>query len=74
MPVDVDLDISALATLSTVEKTKGPKPHTALLKKLRKLSRKLSRKKKGSSNRNKARVKLAYMQGLPIFVMILCIS
>lgn len=40
----VDLGISALATLSTGEKVVGPKPHKALLKRLKRLSRSLSRK------------------------------
>jgi putative transposase len=57
--VGVDLGISALATLSTGEKIAGPKPHKALLGRLRRLSRSLSRKQKGSSNRRKAKAKLA---------------
>lgn len=56
----VDLGVSALATLSTGEPpVAGPKPHKALLQRLRRLSRSLSRKKKGSANRLKARKKLA---------------
>ncbi len=58
-PVGVDLGVSALATLSTGEKVVGPKPHKALLGRLQRLSRSLSRKKKGSKNRNKARIRLA---------------
>jgi len=42
--VGVDLGVSALATFSTGEKVVGPKPHKALLKRLRRLSRSLSRK------------------------------
>jgi len=57
--VGVDLGVSSLATLSTGEAITGPKPHKALLERLRRLSRSLSRKKKGSSNRNKAKVKLS---------------
>ncbi|AJF08104.1 RNA-guided endonuclease InsQ/TnpB family protein [Geoalkalibacter subterraneus] len=57
--VGVDLGVSALATLSTGETIIGPKAHTLLLKRLRRLSRSLSRKQKGSSNRNKAKAKLA---------------
>jgi putative transposase len=58
--VGVDLGISALATLSTGEPPiPGPKPHKALLDRLRRLSRSLSRKQKGSANRNKAKGKLA---------------
>jgi putative transposase len=40
----VDLGVSAMATLSTGEKEVGPKPHRALLKRLQRLSRSLSRK------------------------------
>lgn len=57
--VGVDLGVAALATLSTGESVPGPKAHTALLKRLRRLSRSLSRKQKGSANREKARRKLA---------------
>ena len=55
----VDLGVSQLATLSTGEKIAGTKPHKALLNRLRRLSRSLSRKQKGSSNRRKAKTKLA---------------
>lgn len=57
--VGVDVGVSALATLSTGEQVAGTKPHTALLQRLRRLSRSLSRKQKGSSNRQKAKRKLA---------------
>ena len=57
--VGVDLGVSALTTLSTGEKVIGPKPHRALLKRQKRLSRSLSRKVKGSRNRGKAKVKLA---------------
>ncbi|WP_425952961.1 RNA-guided endonuclease InsQ/TnpB family protein [Ralstonia pseudosolanacearum] len=57
--VGVDLGVSALATLSTGEKITGPKAHKALLGRLRRLSRSLSRKQKGSANRSKAKAKLA---------------
>ena len=58
--VGVDLGVSALATLSTGEPPiPGPKAHTALLKRLQRLSRSLSRKEKGSQNRKKAKAKLA---------------
>jgi len=56
--VGVDLGVSALATLSTGEIITGPKPHKALLDRLRRLSRSLSRKQKGSRNRQKAKAKL----------------
>ena len=57
--VGVDLGVSALATLSTGEAIPGPKAHTALLARLKRLSRSLSRKQKGSTNRKKARARLA---------------
>lgn len=58
--VGVDLGVSALATLSTGEPPiPGPKPHKALLDRLRRLSRSLSRKRNGSRNRRKAKAKLA---------------
>jgi putative transposase len=57
--VGVDLGVSALATLSTGEAIIGPKPHKALLCRLQRLSRGLSRKVKGSANRKKAKVKLS---------------
>ncbi len=57
--VGVDLGVSVLATLSTGEKIAGPKPHATLLGRLKRLSRRLSRKQKGSANRAKAKAKLA---------------
>ncbi len=57
--VGVDLGVSSLATLSTGEIVAGAKPHQALLSRLQRLSRSLSRKVKGSNNRNKAKAKLA---------------
>ena len=58
--VGVDLGVSALATLSTGESpVPGPKSHKALLKRLQRLSRSLSRKQKGSANRRKAKARLA---------------
>jgi putative transposase len=59
--VGVDLGVSALATLSTGEVVSGPKPHKALLKRLRMLARSLSRKQKDSANRKRARQRLARM-------------
>lgn len=47
----VDLGVSALATLSTGEKVVGPKPHRALLKRLRRLSRSLSRKHRAAKSK-----------------------
>ncbi|CCW35662.1 transposase, IS605 OrfB family, central region [Chthonomonas calidirosea] len=57
--VGVELGVSALATLSTGEVIPGPKPHRALMGRLRRLSRSLSRKPKGSVNRAKAKAKQA---------------
>jgi putative transposase len=57
--VGVDLGINALATLSNGEKFAGPKAMKTLLTRLRRLGRSLSRKVKGSSNRAKAKMKLA---------------
>jgi putative transposase len=58
--VGVDLGLTSLATLSTGEPPiNGPKPHKALLNRLRRLSRSLSRKAKGSANRAKAKLMLA---------------
>ena len=58
--VGVDFGVHALATLSTGEApVAGPKPHKALLWRLARYSRSLSRKKKGSRNRENARRKLA---------------
>ena len=56
--VGVDVGLSTMATLSTGEKITGPKPHKALLRRLKQLSKALSRKVKGSSNRAKAKTKL----------------
>lgn len=57
--VGVDLGVSALATLSTGDVIPGPKAHRALLGRLRRLSRSLSRKQKGSASRKKAKAALA---------------
>lgn len=57
--VGIDLGVSALATLSNGEVVTGPKALRGLLGRLRQLSRALSRKLKGSRNRNKARRRLA---------------
>ena len=60
--VGVDLGIKALVTLSTGETFEGPKALRSFLMRLRRLSRALSRKVKGSRNRAKARLKLAKLQ------------
>jgi putative transposase len=61
--VGVDLGIAAFATLSRPlagEKAfKGPKAHKAQLARLRRYNKALARKKKGSANRRKARLRLA---------------
>lgn len=57
--VGVDLGVKALATLSTGETITGPKPLKTLMNRLQRLSRGLSRKVKGSNNRNKAKTKIA---------------
>lgn len=57
--VGVDFGVAHLATLSTGEKVAGPKALRTLLDRLRRLSRSLSHKAKGSCNRKKAKAKLA---------------
>jgi len=57
--VGIDLGVSCFATLSTGKVVVGPKPHKALLGRLRRLSRSLSRKQKKSKNRDKAKLKLS---------------
>jgi putative transposase len=57
--VGVDLGVKALATLSTGEVITGSKPLRTLLSRLKRLSRSLSRKPKGSENRKKAQMRLA---------------
>lgn len=57
--VGVDLGVSTLATLSTGEVIVGPKALKIHLSRLRRLSRSMSRKQKGSANRRKAKLKLA---------------
>ena len=54
------MGLSALATLSTGEKVIGPKPHRALLKRQKRLSRSLSRKHKA------AKAKLGLAANAPI--------
>jgi len=57
--VGIDLGVSALATLSTGEQWLGPKPLRSLLDRLRQLARSLSRKVKGSRNRDRVKRRLA---------------
>ncbi|WP_414039404.1 RNA-guided endonuclease InsQ/TnpB family protein [Acidithiobacillus sp. M4-SHS-6] len=59
--VGVDLGVTALATLSTGEKVVGPKPHKALLKRQKRLSRSLSRKHLAA----KAKAGLSHRQPIP---------
>ncbi|EEG78589.1 IS200/IS605 family element RNA-guided endonuclease TnpB [Dethiobacter alkaliphilus] len=57
--VGIDLGLRDLAVLSTGEAIKNPKTLAEAERKLQKMQRELSRKQKGSKNRNKARIKLA---------------
>lgn len=57
--VGIDLGISALLTLSDGEKVTNPKGFKAKLVKLRQAQKALSGKVKGSSNRHKARLRVA---------------
>jgi putative transposase len=57
--VGVDFGLKRFATLSTGEVVEAPKLLQKLLGKLRRLSRSLSRKKRGSANRRKAQQRLA---------------
>jgi putative transposase len=57
--VGVDLGVHTLATLSTGETIKSPRPLQKLLAKLKRRQRWVSRKQKGSQNRRKAVQRLA---------------
>ncbi|MDZ4765860.1 MAG: transposase [Chloroflexota bacterium] len=57
--VGIDLGINRLATLSDGSVFENQKPLRSLLGKVKRLNRNLSRKQKGSKNREKARLKLA---------------
>ncbi|MDT0131426.1 transposase, partial [Acinetobacter baumannii] len=57
--VGMDLGVTTLATLSTGETFIGPKALRSLLARVKRLSRSLSRKVKGSRNYAKAKAKLA---------------
>ncbi|MHA1480359.1 MAG: RNA-guided endonuclease InsQ/TnpB family protein [Candidatus Thorarchaeota archaeon] len=59
--VGVDLGIKTLATLSDGNTFPNPRALGRRIAKLRKLSKSLSRKKKGSNNREKAKLRLARM-------------
>jgi putative transposase len=56
--VGIDLGVSTFATTSNGDKIKSP-DLTEEHKKLKKLQRRLSKKQKGSNNRNKARIRVA---------------
>ncbi len=60
-PVGVDLGVKTLATLSDGTTFANPQAMGRRLRKLRQLHRSLSRKKKGSKNREKAKLRLAKM-------------
>lgn len=55
----IDLGLTTFATLSDGTKIPNPKHHKKLDKRIRCLQRRLSKKQKGSINRNKARIKVA---------------
>lgn len=57
--VGIDLGITDLAVLSDGTKIQAPKPLKTKLQKLKRLSKQLSRKQKGSNNRAKAKAKLS---------------
>lgn len=57
--VGIDLGLKHFASLSTGEKIDNPKFLRTSEKRLKVMQRRLSRKQKGSNNRNKARIKVA---------------
>jgi putative transposase len=57
--VGIDLGITSLVALSTGEKIVNPKSFKAKRAKLRRVQKSLNRKRKGSNNRYKARLKVA---------------
>lgn len=57
--IGIDLGLKHFATLSNGTKIENPKPLKRFLKKLKKQQRQLSKKTKGSNNRNKQRIKVA---------------
>ncbi len=60
-PVGVDLGVKTLATLSDGTTFTNPRAMGRRLRKLRQLSKSLSRKQKGSKNRERAKLRLAKM-------------
>lgn len=61
--VGIDLGIKELLICSNGERVDNPRPLMSKLVKLRRLSRRLSRKKPGSNNRVKAKIKLSKFHG-----------
>ena len=62
----VDLGVKNLATVASLDDDiiiEGPKPLRAALKRLARLNRRLSRKVKGSKNREKVQLKVARCHG-----------
>lgn len=57
--IGIDMGLSCFAACSNGDKLYAPKPLESNLKKLRRLSRRLSKKVKGSNNRKKAKLKIA---------------
>lgn len=57
--IGVDLGLKTALMTSNGESVGGPKPLKTALTRFRRANRKLSRRKKGSKNRNKARISLA---------------
>ena len=57
--VGIDLGLAHFAILSNKEKIENPRFHKRLLKRIKKANRKLSKCKKGSNRRQKAKLKLA---------------
>ena len=57
--IGIDLGLKHFVTLSDGTKVENPKPLKRFLKKLKKQQRQLSKKTKGSNNRNKQRIKVA---------------
>lgn len=57
--IGIDLGLKHFAILSNGTKIENPKPLKRFLKKLKKQQRQLSKKTKGSNNRNKQRIKVA---------------
>lgn len=57
--IGVDLGIKSMLTLSNGKNIENPKPLHKNIKRLKRLQRRFSKKKKGSSNQKRAQVKLA---------------